>query len=255
MRVVIITSNQPFYLASTLRYFLKNKLESVEMVACVIVRGTTSELKKNILQKGWEINRVFGFGFFLHYAWRFIAAKAGLLEKVTNVLDAHDIPLIHLNNAVNSEESVTRIRSFQPDLLVSIVGAEIFRQPILELAPKGCINLHTSLLPKYRGLMPTFWVLKNGEKQTGVSVFFVAEGIDDGPIIIQKPMDIPAGMTQAELIKKSKQLGMDAIIEAIELIDTESVSLIENNDNDSSYFSLPTRQDVREFLASGARFY
>ena len=69
----------------------------------------------------------------------------------------------------------------------------------------GCINLHTALLPKYRGLMPTFWVLKNNEKNTGVSVFFVDEGIDSGPIIVQKNISI-GNMTQQELIVKTKKL-------------------------------------------------
>ena len=66
------------------------------------------------------------------------------------------------------------------------MGNQIFKKQIIELAPKGCINLHTALLPKYRGLMPTFWVLKNNEKYTGVSVFFVDKGIDSGPIIVQR---------------------------------------------------------------------
>ncbi len=255
MRIVIITSNEPFYLASTLRYLLEKKPSNVTVMACVIVRGAADELKKSIFRKGWEIWSTFGFGFFLHYARRFIATKAGLSENAEDVLASHDIPLVYLQNSVNSEESVATIRNFEPDLLVSIVGGEIFRKPILKLAPKGCINLHTSLLPKYRGLMPTFWVLKNGEKQTGVSVFFVEEGIDDGPIIVQIPMDIPVGMTQAELIRKSKRLGVDAIIEALELIGADSVDLIKNNDDESTYFGFPSRQDVREYLASGARFY
>ena len=255
MRIVIITSNEPFYLASSLRYFLENKPDHLEVAACVIVRGAASELEKSIFRKGWEVWETFGFGFFLHYARRFITVKAGLTDKITDVLAAHNIPLIYLQNTVNSEESVTTIRRFGPDLLVSIVGGEIFRQPILKLAPKGCINLHTSLLPKYRGLMPTFWVLKNGEKQTGVSVFFMNEGIDDGPIIVQKSIEISVEMTQAELIRKSKRLGMDAIIEALKLIEAGSLDLIENNDDESTYYSLPSRQDVREYLASGARFY
>jgi len=54
------------------------------------------------------------------------------------------------------------------------------------LAPKGCLNLHSALLPKYRGLMPSFWVLKNNENKTGVSVFFVDKGIDSGPIFSAK---------------------------------------------------------------------
>ena len=82
-------------------------------------------------------------------------------------------------------------------MLVSILGNQIFKRKLIDLAPKGCINLHTALLPKYRGLMPTFWALKNNEKNTGVSVFFVDEGIDSGPIIIQKKVVI-------ELIRHNK---------------------------------------------------
>jgi len=66
--------------------------------------------------------------------------------------------------------------------------------------------------------MPSFWVLKNNENKTGVSVFFVDKGIDSGPILVQKELSISQNMTQEELIKKSKKIGMNAIIEAIELI-------------------------------------
>ena len=81
------------------------------------------------------------------------------------------------------------IKYYEPDLLVSILGNQIYREPIINLASNGCINLHTALLPKYRGLMPSFWVLRNGEYYTGVSVFFVDEGIDSGPIIVQKKVE------------------------------------------------------------------
>jgi formyltetrahydrofolate hydrolase len=97
------------------------------------------------------------------------------------------------------------------------LGNQIFKSPILNLAPKGCINLHTALLPKYRGLMPTFWVMKNNEKKTGVSVFFVDEGIDSGPIIIQEKLEI-GNFTQEQLIKRTKKIGMELISKSIDLI-------------------------------------
>jgi methionyl-tRNA formyltransferase len=139
-------------------------------------------------------------------------------------------------------------------LLISIGGNQIFRQPLIELARYGTLNLHTALLPKYRGLMPSFWVLKNGEAETGVSVFFVDKGIDTGPILVQKSLRI-GDMTQQDLIRVTKELGMEAIVEAVEKIHRGDMSTLPNDDAQSSYFSFPTRQDVVEFRRAGKKLY
>ena len=102
--------------------------------------------------------------------------------------------------------------------------------------------------------MPTFWVLRFKEKQTAVSVFLVDEGIDSGPIVVQKTLDIE-NMTQEMLIKKSKLLGMQAMCEAIDQLATNTPSLIANDETKSTYFGFPTREDVRAFRKAGARFF
>jgi methionyl-tRNA formyltransferase len=137
---------------------------------------------------------------------------------------------------------------------VSILGNQIFKEPILNLAPKGCINLHTALLPKYRGLMPTFWVMKNNEKKTGVSVFFVDEGIDSGPIIVQTEVEI-GNRTQEELINYTKKIGMKAIAKSVDLIEKNEVKLIENDPLNKTYFTFPTKRDVLEFKRNGKKFF
>ena len=139
-------------------------------------------------------------------------------------------------------------------MLISILGNQIFKHDIINLAPNGCINLHTSLLPKYRGLMPTFWVMKNDEKYTGVSVFYVNKGIDTGPIIIQKRVEI-GNRTQEELIKHTKMLGMEAIVEAVELIALGNVQTLKNNDSEMTYYSFPQKEDVVVFKARNKRFF
>lgn len=102
--------------------------------------------------------------------------------------------------------------------------------------------------------MPSFWVLKNKEEYTGVSVFFVDEGIDSGPILVQKKVKI-GDRTQEELIRHTKKLGMDAIIEAIQKIQQGNYELIPNPNEEMTYYSFPTRSDVREFKMAGKRFY
>lgn len=102
--------------------------------------------------------------------------------------------------------------------------------------------------------MPTFWVLKNNEKFTGVSVFFVDEGIDSGPIIIQKKIKIE-NYSQKNLIEISKKIGMEAVAEAINLIYHDKVKLLPNDHSRKSYYSFPSRKDVLEFKKNGKKFY
>ena len=96
--------------------------------------------------------------------------------------------------------------------------------------------------------------MKNREEESGVSIFFVDEGIDTGPILVQNRYPL-AGLSLDQLIKASKQAGMDAIIEAIEKIHYGETALIPNNDDEKTYFGFPTREDVMEFRAAGARFF
>lgn len=102
--------------------------------------------------------------------------------------------------------------------------------------------------------MPTFWVLKNNEKKTGVSVFFVDRGIDSGPIIVQTEIEI-GNRTQEELINHTKKIGMEAIAKSVDLIQKNKVELIKNDSSKKTYYTFPTRKDVLEFKKIGKKFY
>ena len=102
--------------------------------------------------------------------------------------------------------------------------------------------------------MPTFWVMKNNEKYTGVSVFFVDEGIDSGPIIVQEKLEI-GNFTQEQLIKRTKKIGMELISKSIDLIQKNEVKLIKNNALKKTYFTFPTKEDVIQFKKNGKKFF
>lgn len=204
------------------------------------------------MQKALKTYHIFGLSFFLHYAFKFAFAAAFRRNAVAGIFGKNGVTVTKLEDSINHENSLAKIRDMQPDLLVSILGNEIFRPKLLEIAP--CLNLHTAPLPRYRGLMPSFWVLKNREKETAVSVFLVDEGIDSGPIVVQKPVLI-GNMTQEELIRKSKEIGLEAIAEAIDIFAQGEPKLILNDAEKATYFAFPTKKDVAEFRAVGARFY
>jgi methionyl-tRNA formyltransferase len=210
--------------------------------------------KVGIASRAKELLRVFGPAYFLHYAARFAAARVRRSRRVSNILRQHGVRELRLEENVNAPSSIEAIRALRSDLLVSVAGNQIFRAALLAVAPKGCLNVHSALLPKYRGLMPIFWALKNGEKETGVSVFLVDEGIDSGPIVIQKRVPITTDRLE-DLIRQTKVIGMDAVWEAVEKVRRGRLKLIPNPDNERTYFSFPPKADVRAFRAAGKRLY
>lgn len=254
MKIIIITQDEPFYLAKNFNYLIEILPDHSQIVGCVVNDASPFGKKETFLQKVKKTYQTFGLKFFLYYSYKFIKSKFDKNRKLDTVLNKFNIPKIVLKKSINNKESVEIIKKHQPDLLISILGNQIFRQQIFNLAPKGCLNLHTALLPKYRGLMPTFWVLKNNEKFTGVSVFYVDKGIDSGPIVVQEKVEI-GNRTQEELIILTKKIGMKCIAKAVDLIHKNTVEIIENDPDNMTYFTFPTKDDVYEFKKMGKRFF
>ncbi len=254
MRIVIITQNEPFYLSKSLDLFLKLLPKEYSVVGCVLSTFSPFGSQHKFFKKILETLNIFGLNFLLYYSIKYIIYKLNRKSTLDFLLKKEKIDNIVLDKSINHKDSIAKIESYKPDLLVSILGNQIFKDAIINLAPKGCINLHTALLPKYRGLMPTFWVLKNNEKYTGVSVFYVNEGIDSGPIIVQKKIKI-GNRTQEELIKYTKIIGMECLVEAIEKIKSGNISTYENKDADKTYFSFPSKEDVLEFKKNNKKFF
>jgi len=254
MRVVLLTQDEPLFLAPSIDYLLSRKPAGIEVVGCVVFDPSPLGKKVGMVHRARELLRVFGAAYFVRYAARFAAARMRPSRHLSTILRKFGVRELRLEENVNAPTSIEAIGAMKPDLLVSVAGNQIFRLALLELAPKGCLNVHSALLPKYRGLMPTFWALKNGEKETGVSVFLVDQGIDSGPIVVQKRVPIATDRLE-DLIRETKVVGMDAVWEAVEKVRRGGMKLVPNPDADKSYFSFPTRDDVRAFRAAGKRLY
>jgi len=112
---------------------------------------------------------------------------------------------------------IDNIKNFLPDLLVVCAYGKIFPKELLEIPKFGCWNIHASLLPKYRGASPINWAILEGEKETGITIMLMDEGLDTGSILLQKKIPILEEDTAITLSQKLAQLGKKAILEAIEL--------------------------------------
>lgn len=254
MNIIIVTPNEPFYLSENIDYLIRNLNAQDKLVGCVLLNPTPYGRRLNFFQKAYRTFKIFGLRFFIYYTVKFIYVTL-FSRNVEKVLRQHKIPIIRLSKNINSKGSITILKQFNPDLIISVLGNEIFKKSILELPKNGCINLHTSHLPKYRGMMPTFWAMLNDEKEIGVSVFVMDEGIDSGPIIDQELVPISKSDSQKDIITKTKSLGMRLLLNSIEKIKTGKVEFINNDDGKSTYYTYPKKEDVMLFRKKGKKFF
>jgi methionyl-tRNA formyltransferase len=133
--------------------------------------------------------------------------------------EAQGIP-VHAPDTTNTEPARELLRSLQPELFVVCDFGEILGNETLSIAPLGGINLHASLLPKYRGAAPINWAILRGETETGVSVIHMTPKLDGGPILAVKSTLIGTDETTAELEPRLAQLGIEPVLHSIEQLST-----------------------------------
>jgi methionyl-tRNA formyltransferase len=116
---------------------------------------------------------------------------------------------------VKTDEFVNQLKEINPDLMVTAAYGNILPKEVLDIPKFGCINVHASLLPKYRGAAPIHWAIIKGEKVSGITTMLTDEGMDTGDILLKYEIDIPEDMTAGELHDKLSILGAKALKETI----------------------------------------
>ncbi len=143
---------------------------------------------------------------------------------------------------IKTEEFLKILEELKPDLIVVVAFGQILSQKILNLPKYGCINVHASLLPRYRGAAPIEWSLINGEKKTGVTTMMMDKGLDTGDMLIKREIEIDNDMILPELHDKLKKLGAEALIETIEKIENGTLERIKQDDSQSNYAPMLTKE-------------
>jgi methionyl-tRNA formyltransferase len=132
---------------------------------------------------------------------------------------AHRIP-VYQPESINTPEGVARLREFQPELLVVAAYGQILSRDVLAVPPQGGINVHASLLPRYRGAAPIAWAIYHGETRTGVSIIKMSIYLDAGEILAQEALDIGPQETAGELEARLAPLGGRLAVQVVEQIAT-----------------------------------
>lgn len=144
---------------------------------------------------------------------------------------------------VNSHQTIAILRQLKPDLITVVAYGQILSSEILEIPLYGCINVHASLLPSYRGAAPIQWAIIKGEKTTGVTTMLMDEGMDTGDILLQKSISIEESDTAATLHDKLAVLGGNLLIETITRLKKGKLIPTPQDDSKASYAPMLTKED------------
>ena len=130
-----------------------------------------------------------------------------------------NIPVYQPLKVRNNTEFIEEMKNLNPDVICVVAYGKILPQEILDIPKLGCINVHGSLLPKYRGAAPIQWAVLNGDKQTGITTMYMDIGMDTGDMILKKKVDIGEDETTGELWERLSSLGGKLLVDTLKLIE------------------------------------
>ncbi|NLK62260.1 MAG: methionyl-tRNA formyltransferase [Fusobacteria bacterium] len=155
-----------------------------------------------------------------------------------------DIPVYQPEN-INNDEIFEILKSINPDIIVVVAYGKIIPKKIIDLPKYGIINVHASLLPKYRGASPIQSAIINGDKVTGVTIMYIEEGLDEGDMILKREVIIDETDNFMSLHDKLKIVGADTLLEALENIFKGNLNIIKQNHNEATFVKPIKKEDTQ----------
>lgn len=149
-------------------------------------------------------------------------------------LKGTSIPL-HQPVDVSNPDMVNKLKRDNADLFVVVAFGQILKNAVLQIPKLCCVNLHASLLPKYRGAAPVNWAIINGEKKTGVTTIKMDERMDEGDIILRRDVDILDTDTGESLNERLSNIGAELLMETLALIEEKKFTFIKQNDREATF--------------------
>lgn len=153
----------------------------------------------------------------------------------------HGIPVLQPEK-VKEPEFVEQLRSYEPDLIAVTAFGQILSEPILEMPKYGCINVHGSLLPKYRGAAPMQWSIIDGEKVTGITTMYMAKGLDSGDMLLKAEVEITDEDTFATIHDKMAVTGANLLLDTLDQLEAGTLEQIPQDHDAATYAPMITKE-------------
>lgn len=162
---------------------------------------------------------------------------------VKRVAEEYSLPVFQPER-IKTQEGIDQLKKLKPECIVVVAYGQILSREILELPGKGCINVHASLLPAYRGAAPIHWAVMRGESRTGVTTMMMDEGLDTGDILLKREIPIAVDATTGDIHDKLADLGAELLIETLQEIENGNLKSTPQT-GESNYAPLLKREHER----------
>lgn len=246
MKIFIITMDDPIHTRSFIKFLIDNR--GKDIIGLAVSKGDRLTIGKNRSKLAYLFSLLLIMGVFA-----FIKnTSLTLIDKLKKILSqwnivtnpsilfyakSRGIPVWDISTP-NNKNFIQELRELQPDIIIN-QSQSIIRKELLSVPKIGIINRHNALLPKNRGRLTPFWVLFKEEKETGVTIHFVTEGIDDGDIIVQEKFSVLKTDTFNTIVRKNYEIVPVAMLKALDIIETGKYTLINNDNSQATYNTIP----------------
>lgn len=255
MRIVLVTQEDPFYLPPALHELCA--VRQKDIVALIVLpsfnEGLGATARRLYEFYGpWDFVRLSG-----RFIWAKLADHLNRFAPLTRPYSAVDVARRHNISiyqppSINAPEFLSVLADeIRPDLLISVAASQILKKGVLNLPNLGCINLHSAALPRCQGMMPNFWTMLHEESEAAVTIHYMVEKLDAGDIIVQRPVPIYPEDSLHDLMVRSKQIGIQALLEAVDKIEQGKVQKRPMDASQATYFSFPKRADAQRLRQMG----
>jgi methionyl-tRNA formyltransferase len=259
MRIEFISQDDPLYLLPFFDEFLRHYSEQFDIRHIGLCRVMGKRSRRKMLG---ELQCLYGTGGLVRLAGEAAIAKmlgrgnkertAEKFYSMPQICRAYGIPYTLVEDP-NAAVYVEEVKSRAPDVMVSVACPHILKAPFLAVPPLGCVNIHHAPLPRFKGMMPTFWQLYHGEKSVGVTIHYMAAKVDEGAILLQESLAVEPGEVLDRLIRRSKRHGAHAMARVLKDLETGKAVARPMDQSGSTYFTFPTKTEIREFYRRGHR--
>ena len=252
MRIAILAMDDPLYTNKFIKEIIDGRKDDIVSFVYV-TKGDRMTIGKQRSKSEYFISLFLIMGPY-HYSINvFKTLKHKISKKLSKYNICKDPTVFNYANIQgletkkiknpNSRKFCEYLTQLTPDVIIN-QSQSIIKKRLLSIPKIGVINRHNALLPKNRGRLTPFWVLYKREKETGVSIHFVEEGIDSGDIIVQRRFPVTKKDTFNSLVKKNYQIAGKAMLEAFDLLESGDYKLIPNDDKFATYNTTPNIKEA-----------
>jgi folate-dependent phosphoribosylglycinamide formyltransferase PurN len=258
LKVLVITQDDNFAIPKNIDRLVNSKF--IDLVGCFLIETkSTLSKRRTYFAKGFGYKQSLKMGFkILKFKFFNAVYKLTRYRRVDSFKTIEDIcrvssVILQKTQDINSHGIVKEIARLDPDIIVSFSAPTVFKSELLNIPKFGCINLHCSKLPSYSGVMPSFWVLLNNERETGCSVHTMDDRIDNGHLLGQSLVSIAEYETMFTLIIKTKDIGGLLMMDVLNQIYlTQKLPMpISIDESSRQYYSWPNDDDFCNFRNKG----